>query len=122
MKRLHLFFVFLITLVAPVIVTSAQDLNSVRSQMAQRLPKIDEMKANGSVGENNKGFLEARGSGADQAIIAAENNDRSTVYAALAEQTNTSAAQVGRVRARQIAEQSRPGVWLQDSKGEWRRK
>jgi uncharacterized protein len=75
-------------------------------------------------GENNRGFLEARGNagGADQQIIEAENADRRAVYAAIAAQTRASADQVGQKRAQQIASIARPGHWIQDPSGAWKQK
>jgi hypothetical protein len=102
----------------------AADLGPVKQRMAQRLASIDALKDRGAVGENNRGYLEARGalSGGDDKVMAAENADRSSVYEALAQQTGSSADQVGRARAKHIAQNSRPGVWLQDESGRWYRK
>ncbi|MFT3780386.1 MAG: YdbL family protein [Nibricoccus sp.] len=100
----------------------AEDLGAVKTRMAQRLSQVDGMKAKGVVGENNRGLLEARGAGADAAVISAENSDREVVYAALAKQTGTSADQVGRVRAKQIAQRASAGEWIQDESGAWRKK
>lgn len=122
MKKFLSRFLLLAALLLPVYLAQAEDLGAVRSRMSQRLSQIDDMKSRGLVGENNRGFLEARGGGADEAVIAAENKDRETVYAALAKQTNTSPEQVAKARARQIAQGSRPGVWIQDADGEWKRK
>ena len=102
----------------------AQDLGAVKQRMAQRLPTVDALKDHGAVGENNRGFLEARAtlSGDDNGTISAENSDRAVVYGALAQQTGSTADQVGRARAKKIAETSRPGVWLQDESGRWFKK
>ena len=121
MKLLRLFILACAFLVST-FSASAEDLSAVRARMSQRLPQIDEMKARGAVGENNRGLLEERGGGADAAIISSENRDREVVYAALAEQTKTTADQVARARARQIAQGSRPGVWIQGANGEWAKK
>lgn len=103
---------------------AAEDLGAVKQRIANRLPAVDAMKDRGAVGENNRGYLEARGAlaGGEQGTVSAENSDRSTVYAALAQQTGSSADQVGRARAKRIAESSRAGVWLQDETGRWYRK
>jgi hypothetical protein len=122
MKHLVFRLALVLALFLPAVLTRAEDLNAVRARLSQRIPAIDEMKTRGVVGENNRGLLEARGSGADESIIAAENKDRQTVYAALAQQTNTTPEQVGRARARQIAQGSSTGVWLQDPRGEWKQK
>jgi len=55
-------------------------------------------------------------------LAAAENKDRETVYAAIAQQVGSNADQVGRARARQIAANSAPGVWIQNEAGGWARK
>jgi uncharacterized protein YdbL (DUF1318 family) len=101
----------------------AQDLNAVKNRMAQRLSKLDEFKAKGLLGENNKGFVELRGSDAAAGdVMAEENKDRGDVYAAIAKSNGTSADQVGRARARKIATESAAGVWLQKDDGSWYKK
>lgn len=100
----------------------AQDLGAVKSRMAQRLSQLDQLKSKGAIGENNRGLVEARGADAAAAVIAAENGDREIVYAALAKQTGTSAEQVGRTRAKQIAAGSAGGVWVQKEDGTWQKK
>lgn len=109
-------------LVLTVATVHAQDLNAVKAAIAQRLPQIDASKASGAIGENNRGFVEARGGADASALIAAENADREVVYAAIAKQSGTSAAVVGAARAKQIAEHSAPGVWLQAATGTWYKK
>lgn len=112
----------IVALVLPAYISQAQDLGEVRTRMKQRLSQIDDLKEKGAVGENNRGYLEARGGGADEGVISAENKDRETVYEALARQTNSSVDQVAKARARQIAQSSRPGVWIQDASGNWKKK
>jgi len=116
----------LVALLAVVVATNlrAADLGAVKQRMSQRLPAIDALRDRGAVGENNRGFLDARGalSALDNKTMSDENADRSAVYAALAQQTGTSADQVGRARAKQIAQGSKPGVWLQRENGEWYKK
>jgi hypothetical protein len=101
----------------------AEDLGAVRARMAQRLPQLDTLKEQGALGENNRGFVEVRGNAGDAGAVAeAENKDREAVYAALAEKTKTSAEEVGRARAHQIAQSSRSGVWIQGADGSWKKK
>ena len=101
----------------------AQDLGAVKACMAQRLSKLDNFKARGLLGENNRGFVDLRGSDtAAGDVMAEENRDRGEVYAALAKQTGSSAEQVGRARAKQIAAGSAAGVWLQREDGTWYKK
>jgi uncharacterized protein YdbL (DUF1318 family) len=101
----------------------AEDLGAVKARMNQRLAQLDQLKGSGAVGENNRGFVEVRGAGADAgAVVSAENQDRETVYAAIAKQTGSTPDQVGRARAQRIASSSAPGVWLQKDDGSWYRK
>ena len=115
-----------VALLAVVVATNlrAADLGAVKQRMAQRLPAIDALRDRGAVGEDNRGFLAARGalSAAENQTMADENSDRGAVYAALAQQTGSSADQVGRARAKQIAQGSKSGVWLQRENGEWYKK
>jgi len=121
-----LLFISALFFVAPALVSplkAAEDLQAVRARMEQRLPTIDDLKAQGAIGENNRGLLEVRsGGGNASSVVSAENRDREIVYAEIAKKNNTSAEQVGRARARRIAANSAPGVWLQRDNGEWYRK
>ena len=106
-----------------VLATAAEDLGAVKARMVQRLPLLDELKTKGVVGENSRGMTELRGGDVDAGdAVAAENRDRGIVYAEIAKQTRTSVEQVARVRARQIAAASAPGVWLQKEDGTWYKK
>ncbi len=101
----------------------AEDLATVRARMEQRIPQIDALKTQGVLGENNRGFLEVRAAAAEaDSVASAENTDRATVYAAIASRTGSTAENVGRARARQIAAGSAPGVWLQRENGDWYKK
>lgn len=101
----------------------AQDLGAVKARMDERVGKVDELKAKGAVGENNRGLLEVRGGDAEAgAVVSAENSDREVVYAALAKQTGSTAELVGKARAKKIAANSAAGVWLQKEDGAWYKK
>ena len=123
MTTLFRFFVSLATLSVLAVSLQAQDLGSVQARMRERLPKIDALKADGALGENNRGFLEVRENKGDASSVSSEENaDRATVYAAIAKQTGSTPAAVGAARAKQIANNSARGVWLQRENGEWYRK
>ena len=101
----------------------AEGMDAVKERIRSRLPSLDALKASGSVGENNRGFVEVRGGGGDaSSVVSAENNDRETVYAAIAEKTGSTSAAVGRARAHKIAADSAGGVWVQKEDGSWSRK
>jgi len=102
----------------------AESAADIRRRMEQRLPQIDALKAAEHVGENNRGLLEVRGSGTAEAggVVAAENSDRGAAYALIAKETGASADSVARARAKQIASNTRSGVWVQDEAGAWKKK
>lgn len=102
----------------------ADDLAAVKSRMHQRHPRIEALKSRGVAGENNRGFLDIRGQadGAASELVSEENKDREIVYATLAQQTGASPAQMGKARARQLAQRAKPGEWLQDESGDWKKK
>jgi len=101
----------------------AESAGDIRARMVQRLAQVDDLKAKGAIGENNRGLLEVREGGGNAAsIVADENRDREAVYALIAKETGASADSVGRARAKQIAASSKAGVWVQDETGAWRKK
>ncbi|HUG10463.1 MAG TPA: DUF1318 domain-containing protein [Opitutaceae bacterium] len=108
----------------PLIAGAADDAATINRRMADRLPALDALKERLVVGESNSGMVEARGTVAAEEgqLIAAENSDRAAVYALIARTQSTSAEAVGRARARQIAERSKPGLWLQAADGKWYQK
>jgi len=119
--RLCTLFAALCLLALPAFAESAA---AIRGRMEQRLPQIDALKAQEFLGENNRGFLEERKSGGANAgtVVADENRDRGEVYALLAQQTGATPDSVGKARAKQIATNSRAGVWVQDESGAWKKK
>ena len=97
--------------------------DDIKIRMKDRLPAILELKAKGIVGENNKGYLEFIGGKREKAdVVAAENEDRTTVYAAIAKQQGTTIELVGKRRALQISQKADAGDWLQDADGNWYQK
>lgn len=101
----------------------AESANEIRARMAQRLSQVDDLKGKGAIGENNRGLLEVRdGGGNADSVVAEENRDREAVYALIAKETGATPDSVGRARAKQIAAASKPGVWVQDESGAWKKK
>lgn len=102
-------------------IAQAEDAGAINSRMVARIPAIDALKERKVVGENNRGYIEIRGSATagDERLVADENRDRGAAYELIARRESTSPDAVGRARARQIAERSRPGVLLQAPDGSW---
>jgi len=117
----HFGIVLLLALALPIL--RADNMDAVKARMEQRQPALDALRREGSIGENNRGYTEVRHP-SDRAseVSSAENKDREIVYADIAKLTGSAPDQVGRARARQIAANSTPGVWLQRESGEWYRK
>ena len=114
-------FALLFTFTLPAM---AEGIAEVRHRIEQRLSQIDALKAQEAVGETNRGFLEERKAGVPNAaaVVAAENKDREAVYAYIARETGAQPESVGRARAKQIAANSKSGVWVQDESGHWAKK
>jgi uncharacterized protein YdbL (DUF1318 family) len=94
----------------------------IKARMRSRLPAIVELKKAGVVGENNQGFLVIRKSTDQKSLVNAENQDRRTIYTAIAKKQNTTLELVGRRRAIQIAAKADPGTWIQNANGQWSQK
>ncbi len=95
----------------------------IKNRMRARLPEIVAMKSSGAVGENNQGYLAIlKKAAANAAVVQAENQDRSTIYAAIAKKQGVSPELVGQRRALQIAQKADPGTWIQGADGKWKQK
>ena len=106
-----------------ILISNAYSADGIKQRMIDRLPEINNLKGRGIIGENNLGFLEFIGSQKEKAdVVAAENNDRKSVYEAIAKNQGTTVEVVGQHRAIQIADKALAGEWLQDANGKWYKK
>ncbi|MFH0728188.1 MAG: YdbL family protein [Pseudomonadota bacterium] len=122
MKK-HRLFIVLIILFGFIFSATAGFGEDIKERMKNRLPEIVDLKARGIIGENNQGFLQFVGQTKEkEALVAEENKDRESVYAAIANSQGTSADMVGRRRAIQIVSVASPGDWLQNEAGNWYQK
>ncbi|WP_419787030.1 YdbL family protein [Pseudodesulfovibrio sp.] len=94
----------------------------LKDRIIARKPQIAALLADGTVGENNKGYLEFRGPKKQADVVAAENQDRTTVYQFIAKKAGTTPDLVGQRRAAHVAESAPAGTWLQKPDGTWYRK
>ena len=101
---------------------NADSLADIKKRMSQRLSKIVALKQDGSLGENNLGYLTARKALSEEntKLLAAENSDRKAVYAAIAAKTNSSTVTVGKTRAASIRKSAPKGTWVQLPSGAWK--
>ena len=87
-----------------------------------RFDELSDLKARGSVGENNRGYVEALVDDlAVKALVEAENKDRAVIYNIIAEQNGLVGAleTIERVFAQVQSEKSSPGTKIQDENGAW---
>ena len=102
----------------------AQSLDDTRERMKNRREAVAALLATANAGENNAGYLEKLKdvSEGEAKTLAEENADRKAVYAGIAKETGSTEANVGRQRAKQIAERAPAGTMVQDADGKWRKK
>ena len=123
-RKNRLWAIVIVVLMASSAVLPAQG-DPLKERFIQRKPKINAMKNQGKVGENNRGLLEIRSPNVndkERAIVQAENADRRKVYQRIAANVGSNPNVVGKRRAAQIAQNAAPGHWLQDAEGNWYRK
>ena len=88
-----------------------------------RFADLKALKTQGVGGENNRGYVQALGGGAEvKALVAAENKDRKQVYEAIVVQNKLGSgalATVEAVFARVQRDKAEPGDKVQDASGRW---
>lgn len=122
----NIFFVSISLSLSVLLITGALAFagsNEIKARIKERLPVIDALKADGIIGENNRGYLEfIKNNKPKEDVVISENQDRKKVYSAIAKQQGTTADLVGKRRAKQITQRAKPGQWLQDGSGNWYQK
>lgn len=86
-----------------------------------RAQSLNELRASGAIGEAFDGFARARTAGMQNQVDAI-NAQRRAIYQQRAASQGVSAAQVGRVYAREIFNNAPAGTWFLDESGAWTRK
>ena len=87
-----------------------------------RYDALQQLKQQGKVGENNRGYVEAFSGEADvQGIVASENADRKIIYQTIAAQNNLKDAigTIEKVFAQTQREKAGPGEKIQSADGSW---
>ena len=99
-------------------------LDKVKESMRARRDSVAKLLATTNVGENNAGYLQKLKdiSDGEAKTLADENADRKKVYAAIAKAQGAAEADVGKQRAKQIAEKAPAGTMIQDAAGAWKKK
>lgn len=99
-------------------------LAGLRTRMERRLAAVDVLKARGIVGEDDRGYLEARDNitPEQEAVRSDENADRREAYQTIATEIRDGIEHVGRQRAQRIALLALRGGWLKSPGGGWYQK
>ena len=100
---------------------AAESAATIKANMQKRLPAINALLKRGVVGEGNNGYLAVLGTLTEEErkVVDAENQDRKTVYSAIARQQGATVELVGQRRALQIAERAQAGTRIQNAEGKW---
>ena len=106
-------------------------IRTIIASRAARLSALNGWKANGVIGENNQGLVEARSLDAVpglkeradvQRLIRDENADREQLYREIAAAKNVELSLLPRIRetyASTLRDKARPGDWIQQPDGAW---
>lgn len=131
MKRLLISALMVSCLTAPAVMAASYDIKemtpAVQSALSGRQARYDQLKqlkAQGAIGENNQGYVEAL-SGAGSSVASAENADRRAIYSAIVEQNGLGAAGLGQVQkvfAEVQRDKASSGEPIQLPSGEWTKK
>ena len=89
-----------------------------------RFSRIQDLKSQGLIGENNQGLLEGRGEATPEAseLVRGENADRDLIYRTIVEQNGLPADEIAKVRrafAEEQRDRARSGDWVQTPDGAW---
>lgn len=97
--------------------------DDIKDRIKQRLPTIVQMKQQGIIGENSRGYLEyVSGNRSNQDLVNSENRDRKEIYSTIAKQQGVSLEKVELLRATQIVQKAASGELLKREDGSWYKK
>jgi uncharacterized protein YdbL (DUF1318 family) len=108
-------------------------IRALKDSIKKRSDLIKPYMDRGNVGINQDGLLTIRTTeglslkerAEVQQLIEAENRDREALYLEIAKANNFAGDAVPRIKrifAKSWADQARPGWWIQDARGNWKRK
>ena len=132
-KRSFFFLLFAVTVLPGFMEAAQYDIKIMTPEVQaaiqgrqQRYDLLQQMKAEGLIGESNQGYVSAIGaSGAAASVVAAENADRQAIYSAIVEQNALGAAGMAQVQlafAEVQREKARSGDHIQLASGQWTQK
>jgi len=112
---------------------STPAIRGIKDSMKNRFPQLKPFYDRGAIGENNKGFLEAKDTAGlnlqersqVNKLIDQENRDRAALYSEIASANKFGAElmpQVKQIFANSWRDKSQAGWWVQDDNGTWKKK
>lgn len=107
-------------------------IRALKESIKERSAAIRPFMDRGNIGIAQDGLLAIRTDGLNlkeraetKQLVDAENRDRESLYAEIAKANNISKDSIPKIKAifaRSWLEQSRPGWWIQDGQGNWKKK
>ncbi len=106
--------------------TMTPDIEKALKNRQARYYQLQQLKQEGDIGENNKGYVtNLKDNAAAATLTSAENQDRRVLYEALAEQNalgSTGLLEIQKAFAEVQQEKAGPGDMVQSSSGDWKKK
>jgi uncharacterized protein len=102
---------------------AAETKEELQKRFQERLPKIQDLKQKGTVGETSEGYLDFVDGRTDTAgaLVDEENGDRRKLYDLIAAKTGTTADVVAKRAAQRNFDRAKSGESLKEN-GKWRKK
>jgi uncharacterized protein YdbL (DUF1318 family) len=112
---------------------SNPSIRAIKDSIKARSETIKPFMDRGNIGIASDGLLTIRNSDGlnlkeraeIKQLVDAENRDRENLYGEIAKANNISSESIPKIKAifaKSWLEQARPGWWIQDSQGNWRKK
>lgn len=102
--------------------TMTPEIDQALQSRRDRYARLAELKSQGAVGENNRGYAEVLSGAEAKSLVDAENKDRRIIYRAITEQNGLGAdalSTVEKVFAQVQQEKARAGEKIQAEDGRW---
>lgn len=97
--------------------------DDLQKRFKDRLAQIDQLKADGKLGETWEGWVEtvdnAKLTEKQQKVVDAENADRKELYGILADEQKTTAEKVGQINGARNYKNLQKGEWFKPKNGKW---
>ncbi len=109
---------------ASLLAADAKDEADVQKRLRARYPQIQQLKADGVIGETDAGYVDfANDKKVDKAakLVADENADRKAAYKLIADKEGVEVEVVAKRAGKRNFERAKAGEWLKEG-GKWKKK